>query len=442
MPKRLALRVLVLALGLALASAWASPAQELMNRATDLLVRNYAGPSDKNPNELAQKYLNKLGEACAPQGEACPVDVAVPLLRDMVNELGDRHSRLWLPEEYAGMGLVPGDQQVRRGLGIRHAVVPELSGLVILEVEDGSPAKAAGLRRGDRIVKVNGQELSGSADERRAVLTKAIADGSEISLAVARAPLGSLLTLRVTPGTLGTPLPELYLLEGGIAWLRIPNFRADQTAQEVHRLVREAQSKGAWGLVLDMRNNGGGSLFQVLLTAGAFVDGPGRRYERRSLLTDTVLYRGGTLLRRDGGSERPLLTLSAPARWQGPMVVLVNKSSASGAEFCALDLQSAGIPVIGEETVGVGDTVTNFFVLQHGGPALQITTSIARRLDGSAYPSKVTPDRAVPDDAKALAQGHDEPLEAALSLLQVRRQVWLNATALPDLQKDALLRAW
>lgn len=437
MPRRLAQWVVVLALGL----AWASPAQELMSRATDLLVRNYAGPSEKNPDELAQKYLNRLGVACAPQGEACPVEVAVALLREMVNELGDRHSRLWLPEEYAGMGLVPGDQQTRRGLGVRYAVVPEMPGLVILEVEEGSPARAAGLRRGDRIVKVNGQELSGSADERRAALTRAIAGGGEISLAVVRAPSSSPFTLRVTPGALGTPLPELYLLEGGIAWLRIPNFRADQTAQEVHRLVREAQGQGAWGLVLDLRNNGGGSLFQVLLTAGAFVDGPGRRYERKGLLTDTVLYRGGTLLRRDEGGERPLLTLPAPARWQGPVVVLVNKSSASGAEFCALDLQMAGLPVIGEETAGVGDTVTNFFVLQRGGPALQITTAIARRLDGRAYPSKVTPDWAVADDAKALAGGHDEPLEAALSLLQDRRQ-GPSAEVLPESQKALSWARW
>ncbi|MCL6568283.1 MAG: peptidase S41, partial [Meiothermus silvanus] len=80
MPKRLALWGIVLGLGLAIAS----PAQELMSRATELLVRNYAGPSEKNPGELAQEYLKKLGEACAPQEETCPVDVALPLLRDMV----------------------------------------------------------------------------------------------------------------------------------------------------------------------------------------------------------------------------------------------------------------------------------------------------------------------------------------------------------------------
>lgn len=433
MPKRLALWGIVLGLGLAIAS----PAQELMSRATELLVRNYAGPSEKNPGELAQKYLKKLDEACAPQEETCPVDVALPLLRDMVNELGDRHSRLWLPEEYAGLGLVPGDQQTRRGLGIRHAVVPELVGLIVLEVEEGSPAKAAGLRRGDRIVKINGQDLSGNAEERRALLARAIAEGGEIRLMVARPPFASLIPVQVAPGSLGTPLPQLYWLAGGIAWLRIPNFRADQTAEEVHRLVREAERKGAWGLVLDLRNNGGGSLLQVILAAGAFVDGPGRRYERRGVWGDTVVYRDGALLRRDENGERALLRLTAPARWRGPMVVLVNKFSASGAEFCALDLQSAGIPVIGEETAGVGDTVTNFFLLQRGGPALQITTYIARRLDGSAYPSKVTPDKAVADDAKALTEGHDVPLEAALSLLQDRRQALV-----PFPEINAFLRAW
>ncbi|PZA06701.1 MULTISPECIES: S41 family peptidase [unclassified Meiothermus] len=436
MLKRAALRAMALALALASVWAWASPAQELLNRAADLLAHNYAGPSTKDPTALAQKYLGKLNEACAPQGETCAVEVALPLLREMMSELGDPHSRLWLPEEYAGLGLVPGDRQARRGLGIRHTVVPELVGLIVLEVEDGSPAKAAGLRRGDRIVRVNGQELSGSADERRAVLAKAVADGGEIDLAVARAPFGALISLRITPGILATPLPEMYWLEEGIAWLRIPNFRAERTAQEVHRLVREAQDKGAWGLVLDLRNNGGGSLFQVILTAGAFVEEPGRRYERRDLLADTVVYRGGTLLRRDGGGERPLLSLPAPARWRGPMVVLVNKASASGAEFCALDLQSAGIPVIGEETAGVGDTVTNFFLLRQGGPALQITTFIARRLDGGAYPSRVTPDKAVADDAKALAEGHDVPLEAALGFLRSHRQA--TGLAAPD----ALLRAW
>lgn len=405
----------VLAAGLLLlAPTLASPAQDLFDEASYYLSILYGGKERPKLPGLIRKYQASLEEACQQKAD-CPLEVGMQSARAMLEELGDPHTGLLLPEEYRGLGLVPGDApQGRRGLGLLLAAPSSKAGLVVLGVLPGSPAEAAGLRRGDRVLGLDGRLLLGQPQQRLAAFT-AVQDGeAEVTLNVLRQGEGR--TMRLRPALLEIPTARLELLPGGVAYLSIFSFASGQVAQSVNALVKQALQNKARGLVLDLRNNGGGLVAQQLLVSEIFTDRPGRRLQ--SALAGEVELRNqsGQLRQTDRSGEHVVAELSMPVRWQGPLVVLVNQSTVSAAEFLALDLQQAGFPVIGEPTYGVADTAVSFIRLSSG-VALAITTSQVRRPDGQAYPPRVVPDVAVADDLEALITGHDPLLDWALQRL-------------------------
>lgn len=405
----------VLAAGLLLlAPTLASPAQDLFDEASYYLSILYGGKERPKLPGLIRKYQASLEEACQQKAD-CPLEVGMQSARAMLEELGDPHTDLLLPEEYRGLGLVPGDApQGRRGMGLLLAAPSSKAGLVVLGVLPGSPAEAAGLRRGDRVLGLDGRLLLGQPQQRLAAFT-AVQDGeAEVTLNVLRQGEGR--TMRLRPALLEIPTARLELLPGGVAYLSIFSFASGQVAQSVNALVKQALQNKARGLVLDLRNNGGGLVAQQLLVSEIFTDRPGRRLQ--SALAGEVELRNqsGQLRQTDRSGEHVVAELSMPVRWQGPLVVLVNQSTVSAAEFLALDLQQAGFPVIGEPTYGVADTAVSFIRLSSG-VALAITTSQVRRLDGQAYPPRVVPDVAVADDLEALITGHDPLLDWALQRL-------------------------
>lgn len=405
----------VLAAGLLLlAPTLASPAQDLLDEASYYLSILYGGKERPKLPGLIRKYQASLEEACQQKAD-CPLEVGLHSARAMLEELGDPHTGLLLPEEYRGLGLVPGDApQGRRGLGLLLAAPPSKAGLVVLGVLPGSPAEAAGLRRGDRVLSLNGRLLLGRPQQRLAAFT-ALQDGeAEVSLDVLRRGEGK--TVRVRPALLEIPTARLELLPGGMAYLSIFTFASDQVARSVNALVKQALQNQARGLVLDLRNNGGGLVAQQLLVSGIFTDRPGRRLQSAIGGEVELRNQSGQLRQTDRSGERVVAELEMPVRWSGPLVVLVNRSTVSAAEFLALDLQQAGFTVIGEPTYGVADTAVSSVRLSSGA-ALIITTSQVRRLDGQAYPPRVVPDVTVKDDLEALVAGHDRPLEEALKRL-------------------------
>ncbi len=404
-----ALLWLVLGLGLA------SPAQGLFDEVGRLLSDYYAGFSQVRPQELRQKYQAELEKACA-QEVVCPTQKAFPLIQAMVAELGDRHTRYFTPEEYAEVQRrLAGGSSSRPQLGVQLQVVPGLEGLLVVEVSPETPAAEAGLRRGDRILAVNGEPLPQAEAERSEFLRQRIGQGEPLRLAVQRA--GQRLEVWVKPRIISLrQLPSLTLREDGVAVLRIPSFSGyQQVGPRIHELVRQAQEGGAWAMVVDLRNNSGGVLSECLVGAGAFVEETYRRLQDNWRASEQG-YKDGYYYHRWGERDQPQYRVQ-PAHWTGPVVVLVNERTASCAEYFTFDLlEGRRALVIGQPTAGVGNTATLFLRLSDGS-GLQITTSRAQRKDGSFYPERVTPSLLLAEDWYALAEGQDTLLEKALEVL-------------------------
>ena len=196
---------------------------------------------------------------------------------------------------------------------------------------------------------------------------------------------------------------------GGVGYIKLPKFYADfndrngrSCATDVKKEIEALTAQGVDGLVLDLRNNGGGSLYDVVKMAGLFIDkGPIVQIKDR--------YRGTQILDDQ----------DATVQYDGPLVVMVNSSSASASEIMAAAIQDykRGV-VVGTPTFGKG-TVQRFlnldnFVRGDAGDvkplgAIKLTTQKFYRINGGATQLKgVTPDVILPDAYTYIDRGEKE----------------------------------
>jgi carboxyl-terminal processing protease len=247
---------------------------------------------------------------------------------------------------------------------------PRVSG-----VFPGSPAFRAGIREGDLIVRVDGEETSGLDLARVAEKIRGPA-GSRLWLTVRRG--GSDFDVELTREVVSSPVVEGRMLAGNIGYVKVHVF-GSRTAGEFGALMREFQSRGIGGLILDLRGDPGGYLQAAVDLAGYFLP-PGQ------VVAITVDRNGREEVYSTAG-ENPDLDL--------PLAVLVDGMSASAAEVLAGALQEYHRAVlVGGRTYGKG--VAQAIVPLEAGGALKITiarflTPSGRSIDGRG----IEPDRQV-----------------------------------------------
>lgn len=222
------------------------------------------------------------------------------------------------------------------GIGLTVSEVPK--GLRIASVLPDSPAKAAGLQEGDLITEVDGKSIAGVA--------------SEVSTAQIKGPPGTSVRLRIVPADGSKPydLPieraqvRVPAVDGVIrredgdkvAYVNFVTF-SDGAHGELRDTIERLYRRGAEGLVLDLRRNGGGLLNEAVLCASIFVE-DGNVVSTRS--------------RTQGGQDYGAVGDAIDPR---PMVVLVSRDTASAAEILTAALQQNDLAtVVGTRTYGKG----------------------------------------------------------------------------------------
>lgn len=414
------LRVFILGALLALTFAWASPASELFREASFYLEFYYYGPAQTPPQEVIARYRERLDQACASQGEGCGLEVARPLIAQMLRELGDGHTYYLAPENFrSALERFDGTAEARPLVGLQFG--PAVPGAVLIQdIVAGSPAEAAGLRPGDRVVGVNGVPPS-SAE----TLRQQLGSDAPVRLQIARGDAARPERLEVSlerRAVIPLDLPYAYTLPTapGVMVLRIPQFATyGQVGPRVHALVRQALEQNAKAILLDVRNNGGGEETECISAAAAFI-GDYEIFMQSRLGRYPLGFREGATVGNDPRDPRGY-RIPAATLWRGPVAVLVNRRSASCAEIFAYLLQHAGrARVVGERTAGVANTATDFFPLLDRS-AVAITYVRTLNTDGSPLPDFVEPDVTVSDDPAAwLGTGRDPVMERALEVLRLR----------------------
>lgn len=234
--------------------------------------------------------------------------------------------------------------------------------MVIVSVFDGSPAQQAGLQPDDAIVSVDGETVDGASLDEIVSLVRGPA-GSEVTLGVLRD--GEVEPYEITRAAIDLEIVETATPRPGVAYLRL-NIFSNNSDELVEEALRELLADDPDTLVLDLRDDPGGSLDAAVEIASEFLD------EGLVLRTETADDET-TYEVREGG----LATGQTPR-----VIVLVNEGSASASEVVAGALQEAGRAIlVGEPTFGK-NTVQNTFNLDNGG-ALKLT--IARWVTPSGH---------------------------------------------------------
>jgi carboxyl-terminal processing protease len=250
-----------------------------------------------------------------------------------VASLNDQYSHYFDPSDYRSFE----DQSNPHLSGIGIDVAPEPRGLNVVDVFAGSPAAKAGLKRGDLITHVGSTSLANRSAEFSSALIKGRA-GTKVSLTVlssAQVRRVSLIRADITVPVASGTVVAYHGHKLGV--VQLTSF-TDGSGSELRAQVDKVLQGGAKGLILDLRENGGGLLEEAVNVASIFIpDGTIVSTDGRSQPRQVYLARGGAISTKI------------------PLVVLVDRGTASSAEIVTAALQDRGrAKVVGTHTYGKG----------------------------------------------------------------------------------------
>lgn len=291
---------------------------------------------------LVEDYYQEVDEEALIEGA----------IRGMMYALEDPYTFYYTPDE-----LQRHDAQsegVYSGLGI--LVQNNADGEIeIIRVYEGGPADAAGAQAGDRIVAVDGVPVSGgSAEELSDAVDRMRGEsGSTVELQLRRE--GEVLDLTLTCGDVHVSNVNSAVLEGNIGYIEICQFSGDDV-EGFRAAMEELQAADVRGLVVDLRNNPGGLLTDVVEIA------------------DLLLPEGDVVYVENRAGER--INYSSDAEyWDVPLVVLINGMSASASEILAAAVQDFDRgALVGTRSYGKG-IVQSLLVFESDGAGMQYTSA-------------------------------------------------------------------
>ncbi|HEY9283756.1 MAG TPA: S41 family peptidase, partial [Pyrinomonadaceae bacterium] len=246
--------------------------------------------------------------------------------------------------------------------GIGVSILRRRDAVYVQAVVQNTPAGRAGLRYGDRIVEVDGRDARGWTSDQvsRAVRGER---GEPVRIKVERA--GSQAPLYFTIVRDAVPLPSIrtaFMIRPGTGYVALTGGFTQTTGDELEQALSELGEQGMRQLVLDLRNNPGGLLQQAIKVAGQFLP----RGQKIVSVKGRTENGGETVVYKNTEYDAP--------REQGPLVVLVNRNSASASEIVAGAIQDHGRGLlVGERTFGKG-LVQHVFELKPWGCGLTLTT--------------------------------------------------------------------
>lgn len=304
-----------------------APTQEGQASATPQELQDLFVPFWEAWNLVHEQYVNQpLDDTLLMQGA----------IRGMMEAVGDDYTYYMDPKVYELESTSLSGQYE----GIGAYVDTQGEYLTIVSPIEGSPAEAAGLRPGDQIIAIDGEDMTGVAPEaaRQKVLGPA---GTTVVLTVAREGEPEPLTFTIVRAKITVPSVTGEMREDGIAYIDI-NFFGDRTTNELRAKLDELLAQNPKGIILDLRFNPGGYLVTSIEVASEFID------------------EGVVLIEQYSDGSRDIHNALGNGKATDiPLVVLVNEGSASAAEIVAGALQDYGrAQLVGVQTFGKGSVQT------------------------------------------------------------------------------------
>ena len=302
--------------------------QEDFNEALSLIEQNYVAGKKLNYNDVFKSSIDGMLHTLDPHSNYFDA-------KEFEQFRTEQSSR------YYGIGATIGDLSDADG---------KVIATFIRATFDGAPAHRAGLRYGDKIVEINGTSVVGKAfPEVRNMLRGP--RGTVAKLVVERQATGKREIVEITRDAVPQPsISQAYMIRPGIGYIGMTGGFNQTTYAEFVDAMRSLKAKGMTQLILDLKDNGGGLVGQAYRVANTFLSAG-----------QTVFTQKGRI---EGVTEPYRADNTRPETM--PVVVLVNRNSASASEILAGALQDHDRAlIVGETTFGKG-LVQNPFVLDHG----------------------------------------------------------------------------
>lgn len=263
--------------------------------------------------------------------------------------------------------------------------------LTVIAPIEGTPGERAGIKSGDQIVQIDGQDTK-DMNQDEAVAKIRGAEGTQVTLAIRRDGERELRDFTLTRANIQLKTVKAKMLDNGIGYIRISTFN-EATGSDFTQAYNELGKQGMKALILDLRDNPGGLLNECVKVA-------------RNIVPKGAIV---SVVGRDGRTE---VHTSDLARVKYPLAVLVNGGSASASEIVAGAVQDTRVgTLIGTKTYGKGSVQTIFDL--HDGTAVKLTiakylTPLGRSINNVGVE---------PDVVLANPEGKDLQLAKAIEIL-------------------------
>ncbi len=266
----------------------------------------------------------------------------------------DPHSSFMDPRSYAQMR----ERQEGRyyGLGISIQVVE--GGITVFSIFEGSPAYQKGLRRGDIIARIEGEDTQGWTSD-QAVRQLRGPRGTSVRISIRRDGYEQLIDLEVRRDEIHIPtVRAAFMLDGTTGYILLSDF-GENSDDEMGDALRTLRDQGMRRIVLDLRNNPGGALDQAISISNRFLP-----------RGDLIVYTRG----RVPNSDQDYRATRQSEYLELPMITLVNRNSASASEIVSGALQDHDRSlIVGETTFGKALVQSVYRV--SGGAGVAVTTA-------------------------------------------------------------------
>lgn len=301
----------------------------------------------------------------------------------LVSSLGDQYSIFFPPKDAASFNEEISGQF--DGIGAEIGLNSQNQIVVIAPIKD-TPAYNAGIKSGDIIVKINGQSTVGLSVDAAVKQIRGL-KGTTVTLNVYRQGWKDTKDIQIVRDTIHVPTLDYKQLDesgkedpnGPIAYIRIYNFYENSDLL-FYQSALKAATANTKGIIIDVRDNPGGYLDSAVNIAGWFVN------KGKNVVTEEF---------RDQSNNEVFVSKGPSVFKNMPLVVLINKGSASASEILAGALkESDGGTIVGEKSFGKG-TVQELVPLS-GGSMLKLTIAHWVTPDGHLIDKNgITPDIAV-----------------------------------------------
>ncbi|MDJ0650740.1 MAG: S41 family peptidase [Xenococcaceae cyanobacterium MO_188.B19] len=320
-------------------AAWEDSPKALVDEVWQIVNNEFVDQKFNQVNWLEQRY--KLLERKYTNQQQ-----AYQAIRQSLEDLGDPYTRFLEPEEFEELtSQTTGELS---GIGIRLTIDDSTSQLTVVEPLENSPAAEAGIKAGDKILRINDKPTSLMSIEQASTEIKGEV-GTEVELKISRADK-DVFDITLVRAQIELPSVAYTLKREGkfnVGYIKLDEF-SSHAAEQMQKAIADLSDRNAQGFVLDLRGNPGGLLFSSVEIA--------RMWMEKGAIVSTI--------DRKGGNQK--FAANGKALTDLPLVILVNRYSASASEILAGALkENKRATIVGTRTYGKG-TVQSVHSLSDG----------------------------------------------------------------------------